>query len=1624
MTEGSERSDLEETLKAGGMVPANAKLGKTEAVDMVVARAYSHPVLPGRTVIRLTAESVVMGDDLEMATLGFGPGDDRGAVAKERKRPLGFPGWALVHDPKNARYALDVVKEFKKQARKAKSKPGHAKDGIDAIAKQLGKSVPHFLPSFFEEAGRAFIEHGAQSFAAAMFGKAREAEAVHALEVDEQHRVDGFLEFALAGAVTTKALTQYAKELAENHEPAVAYAHFRQLCLQRTLGGMPPWSGMGKELDRLAKAAKLDPEVENAGFIAEIIESPALAKAAGEFWRAYAKPITALGKQSASTRGALLNLFPTGSTHSADLDEVWLDLLDASGATDALMCDPSHTVPAEAKPSGGTAAWFDKLTQHLARNWRDTKIGVRAFQLLKRVAPKLVEDGKPITCAGRYHRMDLDLVELALELGVTVEPAQHARFDLDVWGKHAAEPERGRDPVRAAVHPTIGKLLRDAVAGEIGDEPWDSASRGKQGFLAAKRAWLEELIAKAEQGGLPALETVLATVNAKVKAETFVELPDLHARFTAIDIAPLLARSLRNGIIDELGWPALEEAAAELDPDGKAELTVHGGPPAVIVATKTRAIVVGATRRLGTFDLVIPPKCVLATLRYIGGELLVVLAEGYQVRAYWSSAPHDVFASPDTSTWSLPPLVAGAAALADGAWLETATPMRAGDRKLGLGNGIAASDGTAAWINEYKDGGFRWREITATGELGRTSWPTWIEGASESGWRIEQSSWLFPLPEGVTSCALGSANGLVGARIREEVIVDGLRVPAAKRELEMTDGTKWTTPEGVHATAMLHLPDGGAPHPLVEAAGYREPTTVRIYDPTGSYAGCIVGKDRRYFRGQVAAFPIGFWPNLAPRDPAGSRRLHALTDDEARALMSAVPVTTGNPPGIAHPEPAEITSGVLPEITHPRLRTGITGVVMLAVQLQLERDRLATERAPGNATKAAAAGPDDDTLLATLGAWTERQWSPPGRAWTQIERTGELFTSIDHSDRVVRTTPGSGFDWLDFAVAPGSLVFIATAIGTPIDKRGVIAQLLAHLVRSLPPAAKLRVAQVSGEQELGDDKKPIPFELRWHAGNAYALRKLGWSGNGFAMLEYAPDGVFKPLPGFALGNELRGGDGPTLDEVTAVQAAVAADKTSWSAEGAARLAAATGLTLSEATFVLAGCPNAADRSANFLDKTLRETLGLKTAQAAIARDGVNTVARLKRLAVIADGARAGTQALLDGSAIDALAAAWKRVVGIWVAVPEELVDDAGDVAHQPGPALAMISAAEQSPQLTLDGTWALDATGEVIRASKPEPLVGQTKLEDESVVFDTQALQAVVTFVPFLYAALPVGHALRFQAARAYDLTLARLKNPALWLEGGSRHFETEPLAALDRMLEGLGGEVLVGLAEQHTARRFPGAVVVRGSSRCELRLHPATLDAKASVLVGQLHTQIYQWGPPNYGSIEYLRSNDLVAMVARIAKTPVPDGGWEQNPAASAPKLVDTVAKQLEVSREAATLYLQYLVLLWPTAKNIAQWNGWKPKQIEAAASELVDRELLLEAKRERAGRPYFLPGAWDALKSPHPPMESWKLAFYGSRNTAGTPLPRFHRFQALAPFHQLFERAWERIQGGDVPRYEDPKR
>ncbi|MCA9070516.1 MAG: hypothetical protein KDA84_16405, partial [Planctomycetaceae bacterium] len=174
--------------------------------------------------------------------------------------------------------------------------------------------------------------------------------------------------------------------------------------------------------------------------------------------------------------------------------------------------------------------------------------------------------------------------------------------------------------------------------------------------------------------------------------------------------------------------------------------------------------------------------------------------------------------------------------------------------------------------------------------------------------------------------------------------------------------------------------------------------------------------------------------------------------------------------------------------------------------------------------------------------------------------------------------------------------------------------------------------------------------------------------------------------------------------------------------------------------------------------------------------------------------------------------------------------------------------------------------------------------------------------------------------------------------------------------------------------------------------------------------------------SLKQIRAEGYQRICDRIKKTSVPEGQFETNPALSVPELIATVEKVHELSVEAATLYLQILALPDCTTANIKLWNDWATGAFNKAAKELAKKKLVLEAKRARAGRSYFLPGGWEALKLPHLPIETWKLPLFQiTRNDAGqldTPLPRI---LPLVPVHELFEAAWNRTQSGDAPGYEE---
>jgi hypothetical protein len=173
-------------------------------------------------------------------------------------------------------------------------------------------------------------------------------------------------------------------------------------------------------------------------------------------------------------------------------------------------------------------------------------------------------------------------------------------------------------------------------------------------------------------------------------------------------------------------------------------------------------------------------------------------------------------------------------------------------------------------------------------------------------------------------------------------------------------------------------------------------------------------------------------------------------------------------------------------------------------------------------------------------------------------------------------------------------------------------------------------------------------------------------------------------------------------------------------------------------------------------------------------------------------------------------------------------------------------------------------------------------------------------------------------------------------------------------------------------------------------------------------------------GSLALLLSPDMDSMMSRIDNTIVPVGGMEAVPSLSAPATVKAVMKKYpKWSEDAAVLYLQLLVLAAPTDKNLEALNGWKKAKRVAAQDELVTAGVVIEGVRERSGRSVFLPGAFLPMHAPTLPMETWKLPLFGI--DPKKPLWPLIQVLPVCPHHMLFERAWSRLEAGELPGYDD---
>ncbi|GIG62033.1 DNA-binding protein [Longispora fulva] len=1554
-------------LDAGAVLPLGASVDAEDTVDTLTARAYTHPAFGGRTVVRLVPGTLGGAEDLTMDFLGFHAPSTVADVGIVRQRALGFPAWALVNDPANGHHALALVKEIEKLARMAGSRIGPAKDGFDALGQKLALAVPHFLPTYYEQAGRAFLAAESASYAAIMFGKAREAERVYALTIEEERQHAVFLEFALGGALTAKALSLHARDLAARSTPLEAFTRFRRLCVERTLGGLPPYAAMHTDLRRLAKAAGLALDEVDEQVLGELLGAPATMKAPESFWTAYRGTLVRLARRDPALRARLL-----GMTVGNCGDATWLSILEEAGAVEALIDGTSD----------GAADWLTRFSAHrMRRRYRNARREPALLDLVERMAPRLVADGVAVNL-GDGSWIDPDLLDLCLARGVPVTDPENqtSRLSVDDW---LTDPADGRrDLLAVAGDPRYRSALASGLEYELRGYGSTRADLTKvrralavPGLRLAAEGWLAEFAGNLTGHGLPTLSDQLNRLNALACAEGFAVNPEATRRIVDHPLGPLLGRTLRAGVFDEYGWPALDDAVARATttPDDATDLRLTPQWPHLLVSRDDSPVVqvVGRDGIELEHHTRIPADqrkwMWRQILRYVDGQLLVCWDRGSDRGGYWSGTPDDVFVVGDHAfdsgdAVSLP--------LPGGGRTSGARPLHPGDRSA-EGYLPVASDGVSYWALKPSDDPETWHELDPrTGTLGRASLPAFFEdGARDGETLLRDRCRLHPAP-GAELGPFGGADGLTGWRLRKTA--DGTLVG------EGIDGRTFTltpdNPVGKELNGALRFPGAAEVVGLARLANWhRQPHIGCLSDgfAIGSY---LVGQRRPPFAaGTPVLPPERFWHHMRVRDEAGSAALRAVTDAQAAELVAGAVGLLAAEPVAGAPDPvAELVRRVLPGISHPELVAGVAGIVGVAAsQAAMLADYCAIlegREVAGQGGVEPEAGPylDEDLqsgLTMLIRYCYNRQYSVARFVdWAARVFLGEFPTGP-------QPAPSGDQDWFDvFGLLP-AVLYRAALPTTPEPRRAALVAFAGHCaeVGLLAPGSRMRrvtvvpddgVALVVGQVLGGDGRRAVVLST----GGEYA-----------ELLEFSLDGAFGALPGGRITREQPLADG-TVD-AAAVAAFAAAYRehgpVTWEPARVDALSTGAGISRAEAAVVLAGVV-----SDGF------EALGLTEAEFSAAnntwsRSGL-PLTRALALLVPADPADLWT----TGPDVDRLARWAVDRNGVRTPVRDSLIVELAKAGlHFPVP-----------PSELVHG---------IVNAGTCRWLAAPTE--------DIAAQSVVVSLaraLPWLAHHLPADDPVRAALPGALDRVLALLARPDTTLRCG--HIDPKKIP---KFAEKLG----VTATTTTEGDRIGPLLVEADSGWRGVHLTPAQLTGLDDPALDLVWSEMD--APETVTALRGLLDGRIARVLGGV---PVPgDGSVEpRNPAAVVPDLVEEVSAAHGIGTDAATLYLQLLALPNPTDRNITLWNGWKPARSKKARAELAATDLVVEGKRSRAGRSLFLPGGWLELRSPRLPMEAWKTGLLLTDQAGAWFLDMM---VPAVPLSELFTVAWQRVRQGDGPRFDE---
>ncbi|GAA3761657.1 hypothetical protein HDA32_005735 [Spinactinospora alkalitolerans] len=422
------------------------------AEQAVRARTYRHPALGGRPVVRLSSDTEAPAADLRAERVGCAPAVPGPPVSAARRPALlGYPAWAVVHDPDRADVALRAFDLYAGAREEAAAKPGRAFDTLRAFARHR---LPFsHLPAFWAQARQVFADIGNHHWA----GQCRRA-------VQESLADAGMAgDLELRRALLREGLDDldaFCAVLAEHEGPEAAYEEFRS----RALRGFYNENSLFRDLNRFAKAAGKDPAEEKVRNLGEFFAGGG-SSGSDSFWKQHRTAIVRLAR----TDDAFLRKLVLG-------DDMWLTHAQSNGVLQRLLADEAVARRLRGgvlDPPSSVTEWLgDRLVKERARG---AHASPALLELLAFFAPTLIAEDEGLRLApADDDPVDPNALDIALEHRIPLARPV-AGFSLTEWYRSGEEARRPLAHV--AADPRCTAVLEREI-GAFEDAPEPATERG------------------------------------------------------------------------------------------------------------------------------------------------------------------------------------------------------------------------------------------------------------------------------------------------------------------------------------------------------------------------------------------------------------------------------------------------------------------------------------------------------------------------------------------------------------------------------------------------------------------------------------------------------------------------------------------------------------------------------------------------------------------------------------------------------------------------------------------------------------------------------------------------------------------------------------------------------------------------------------------------------------------------------------------------------------------------------------------------------------------------------------------------------------------------------------------